>query len=95
MSAEKTAGLNGVEPVTSQSDTAADPTPITAEERKKPWWHMFAVWGSAPQIIMAALLALAIGLPISITVEDIPKEAPVYLNIVGDLWLRSLKAIGK
>ncbi|OAQ99065.1 hypothetical protein LLEC1_06749 [Akanthomyces lecanii] len=38
------------------------------------------------------MLALAIGLPVSMLVDDIPKEAPVYLNIPGDLWLRTYAA---
>lgn len=90
---EKTAAdFDGVEPVVS-SETRNGTT--VEETKKKPWWHAFLVWGSAPQIILAALLALAIGLPVSMLVDEIPKEAPVYLNIPGDLWLRSLKAIGK
>jgi len=90
--AEKTAAdFNGVEPVVfSETQNAT-----SVVETKKPWWHTFLVWGSAPQIILAALLALVIGLPVSMLVDEIPKEAPVYLNIPGDLWLRSLKAIGK
>lgn len=97
--AEKTAlDFNGVEPVVSESENAPG-TPrefstVQEEKTKKPWWHTFLVMGSAPQIILAALLALSIGLPVSMTVDNVPKEAPVYLNIVGDLWLRSLKAIG-
>lgn len=96
MAAEKNIDLNGVEPVVSESENAlGSPRRQSVEERKKPWYYAFAVWGSAPQIILAALLALAIGLPLSMKVDDIPKEVPVYLNIPGDLWLRSLKAIGK
>lgn len=97
MSNEKTAGgFTGVEPVVSESENPGTPREYeTVPKEKKPWYYAFAVWGSAPQIILAAMLALAIGLPVSMTVKNVPKQAPVYLNIIGDLWLRSLKAIGK
>jgi hypothetical protein len=77
----------------------AEATPVSsnsasAQETKKPWYYVFLEMGSAPQIILAALLALAIALPISLTVE-VPPWAITICLIPGDLWLRALKAIGK
>ncbi|GIZ36937.1 hypothetical protein CKM354_000040200 [Cercospora kikuchii] len=48
--------------------------------------------GSAIQIVLAALVAVGIGLAVSFTVDDIPEAAPVVLQIPGTLWLRALRA---
>lgn len=48
--------------------------------------------GHALQIVIAAVLAIAIGLAVSLTVDDIPEAAPVILEIPGTLWLRALRA---
>lgn len=66
----------------------------TGETSKKPWWNSVKKRGSALQIIIAALLALAIGLPVALTVEKVPKEVSPLLGIPGNLWLRALKAVG-
>ncbi|KAH7019392.1 Sodium:dicarboxylate symporter [Ilyonectria destructans] len=68
---------------------------FTTEEQKikKPWWHSVKEPGSALQIILAALLAIAIGLAVSTQVDEVPPAARVILSIPGDLWLRALKAV--
>jgi len=58
-------------------------------------WDSFKTPGSAMQIIAAALLAIAIGLAVSTTVDDIPEAVPIILEIPGSLWLRALRATGK
>lgn len=73
---------------TVQSETTDTPTP--------PWhkrlWTTFLTPGSALQIIVAAIIAVAIGIAVSATVDDIPEAAPAILEIPGSLWLRALKA---
>ncbi|KAF4981313.1 hypothetical protein FZEAL_2846 [Fusarium zealandicum] len=75
----------------SSQDVAAVPT--EEHEVKRPWWHSFKEPGSAPQIIVAALLAIAIGLIVVTQVDEVPEAARVIISIPGDLWLRSLKAV--
>lgn len=76
------------------STTVEDAPPV-----KRNWyqqmWDSFKTPGSALQIISAALLAIAIGLAVSTTVDDIPEAVPVILEIPGNLWLRALRATGK
>ena len=48
--------------------------------------------GSALQIVIAAIIAIAIGMAVTATVSDIPEAAPVILEIPGQLWLRALRA---
>lgn len=76
---------------------APDVAAVQTEEHevKKPWWHSIKEPGSALQIILAALLAIAIGLIVTTQVEKVPDAARVIISIPGDLWLRSLKAVGK
>ncbi|KAJ0414497.1 Sodium:dicarboxylate symporter [Aspergillus carlsbadensis] len=62
------------------------------EQVKRPWWHSIKEPGSAFQIVIAAALAIAIGLSVSSTVDDIPYAAPTILEIPGALWLRALRA---
>ena len=50
--------------------------------------------GSALQIVLAAVLAIAIGMAVTSTTSDIPEAAPVILEIPGSLWLRALRATG-
>lgn len=74
-------------------ETVASNEPI-----KKKWWHPVKERGSVAQIIIAAVLAVAIGLIISTQVEGSPKLQPAgkrLVPILGDLWLRALKAVGK
>ena len=58
-------------------------------------WDSFKTPGSAVQIIVAALLAIAIGLAVSTTVTDIPEAVPIIMKIPGTLWLRALRATGE
>ena len=50
--------------------------------------------GSALQIVLAAVVAIAIGMAVTTTVDNIPEAAPVILEIPGSLWLRALRATG-
>ena len=50
--------------------------------------------GSVWQIIIAALLAIAIGLAVTTTVDEVPAAAITILAIPGNLWLRALRAVG-
>lgn len=85
-------------------------TPVTADnnypdnnyagpQKKKigegKWWRCFFEPGSAPQIIVAALLAIAIGMAVNVTVDEVPEAAVAILGIPGNLWLRALQAVGK
>ncbi|KAI1045402.1 hypothetical protein LB505_006376 [Fusarium chuoi] len=65
-------------PTNSSSDIPHD----HAEEEivKKPWWHSFKEPGSALQIIVAALLAIAIGVVVATQVDDIPEAAPILVG---------------
>lgn len=77
-----------------------EPSTTTGEPFvKRNWyqqlWDSFKTPGSAVQIIVAALLAIAIGLAVSTTVTDIPEAVPIILKIPGTLWLRALRATGK
>ena len=77
-----------------------EPSTTTGEPFvKRNWyqqlWDSFKTPGSAVQIIVAALLAIAIGLAVSTTVDDIPEAASVILAIPGSLWLRALRATGE
>ena len=65
----------------------------TEQTTKKPWWHSVRVAGSATQIVIAAALAIVVGMAVTTTVDDIPKEASTILAIPGRLWLRALKAV--
>lgn len=50
--------------------------------------------GSALQIVLAAAVAIAIGMAVTATVDEIPEAAPTILEIPGMLWLRALRATG-
>ena len=58
------------------------------------WWRCFFEPGSAPQIIVAAVLAIAIGMAVNVTVDEVPEAAVAILGIPGGLWLRALQAVG-
>merc|ERR1711881_463307 len=55
-------------------------------------WKTTKTPGSAIQILIAAIIAIAIGMAVTATVQDIPEAAPVILEIPGSLWLRALRA---
>ncbi|KAG7136328.1 Excitatory amino acid transporter 2 like protein [Verticillium longisporum] len=77
-------------PLPQPSDTVS----AEVEPVKKPWWHSVIEPGSATQIIIAASLAIGIGLGVSAAIgtDNIPPAAPVILGIPGTLWLRALRA---
>ncbi|TDZ41201.1 Excitatory amino acid transporter 3 [Colletotrichum trifolii] len=64
-----------------------------ARVRQKKWWHPVVEPGSAVQIIIAAAIAVAIGLGVKSVHPDIPSAATTILVIPGNLWLRALKAV--
>jgi hypothetical protein len=68
---------------------------VEEEVIKRPWWHGFKEPGHALQIITAAVLAIGIGVVVATQVDDIPEDAITILGIIGNLWLRALKAVGK
>lgn len=67
-------------------------------DEKKSWkqrlWKTLKTPGSALQIVIAAVIAVAIGMAVTATVDDIPEAAPAILEIPGSLWLRALRATG-
>jgi len=75
------------------TNSSTSPPPAETHEVKKPWWHTFFVAGSVAQIIVAAVLAVAIGVAVSYSVDNIPKAATVLVGIPGRLWLRALRAV--
>ncbi|KXH27924.1 Sodium:dicarboxylate symporter family protein [Colletotrichum nymphaeae SA-01] len=80
----------------SSMDQVQHQTSITSEvsvHEKKPWWHPVIEPGSAVQIIIAAAIAVGIGLGVKTAHPDIPAAATTILIIPGNLWLRSLKAV--
>ena len=63
-------------------------------DEKKSVWKKIKEPGSVWQIIFAALLAIAIGLAVTTTVDEVPDAAITILAIPGNLWLRALRAVG-
>ncbi|KAF7194312.1 Excitatory amino acid transporter [Pseudocercospora fuligena] len=76
-------------PNTGTNDAELDKSKGTLAQRT---WRTLKTPGSALQIVIAALIAIAIGLAVSATVDDIPEAAPAILEIPGSLWLRALRA---
>ncbi|EOA83308.1 uncharacterized protein SETTUDRAFT_119998 [Exserohilum turcica Et28A] len=68
-------------------------SPAVAVEEKKTFWQRVKTPGSVWQIIFAALLAIAIGLAVTTTVDEVPEAAIAILGIPGNLWLRALRAV--
>lgn len=92
---KKGSATEQAEPVVSNTSEEAAPVPEDNESTKKqPWWASIKEPGSALQIITAALIAIAIGLAVATQVDEVPEAARVIISIPGDLWLRSLKAVG-
>jgi len=89
---EKTAGI-GENVRRTATTMSTDQQTKTEQTTKKPWWHSVRVAGSATQIVIAAALAIVVGMAVTTTVDDIPKEASTILAIPGRLWLRALKAV--
>jgi hypothetical protein len=92
----KSAAMDDVHP--QQSPSAAGSAPH-AEEVKRTWYQSLVASvkepGSATQIIIAAILAIAIGMPVVSTVGEVPQAAIDIIGIPGGLWLRALKCIGR
>ncbi|KAI7773534.1 hypothetical protein LA080_010415 [Diaporthe eres] len=65
-------------------------TPVV--EPKKPWWHPIKEPGSAAQIVISAVVAIAIGLAVTSTVDSVPEACTAILGIPGTTWLRALRA---
>ncbi|USP77687.1 hypothetical protein yc1106_04961 [Curvularia clavata] len=85
-----------VERATSSNSSPSEnvmPTPTVAVEEKKTFWQRVKTPGSVWQIIIAAILAIAIGLAVTTTVDEVPEAAIVLLAVPGNLWLRALRAV--
>ncbi|CAO2652141.1 Nn.00g004240.m01.CDS01 [Neocucurbitaria sp. VM-36] len=78
-------------PASTPSEPYAQPT--VAVEEKKTFVQRVLEPGSVWQIIIAALLAIAIGLAVTTQVDEVPDAAVAILAIPGNLWLRALRAV--
>lgn len=67
--------------------------PVVYPEKR--WWHPIKESGSAAQIVIAAVLAIAIGLAVTSTVDSVPAAASELLEVPGTTWLRALRATGE
>ena len=65
------------------------------DQPKRPWWHSVKEPGSALQIVIAAAIAIGIGMAVNTTSYPVHEAAAPLVMIPGTLWLRSLKAVGK
>ena len=59
------------------------------------WYRTFFEPGSAAQIVVAALVAVAIGMGVNVSVDTVPPAAIAIVGIPGRLWLRALQAVGE
>lgn len=75
-------------------DRQSKPEPLFVEE-KKTFWQRVKEPGSVWQIIIAAVMAIVIGLAVTMSVDEVPEAVTVILAIPGNLWLRALRAVGK
>lgn len=94
MTEKKVAASNeaGISPVSSQvGDIHTENAPKEPLHKRLLRYTMTP--GHAIQIVIAAALAIAIGMTVVSTVDDIPDAAPVLVGILGTLWLRALKAV--
>jgi hypothetical protein len=83
---------------TSSNDNDRPSWEMGEEPKKMTFWQTVKEPGSVYQIIGAALLAVAIALPISMTMDTTQssiQDASTILNIPGRMWLRALTAVGK
>jgi Na+/H+-dicarboxylate symporter len=81
-------------PSTGTTNIPAGPGVNLAQPEKKTFWQRVKEPGSVWQIIIAALLAIAIGLIVTTQVESVPPAAIAITAIPGTLWLRALRAVG-
>ncbi|KEF53227.1 uncharacterized protein A1O9_10675 [Exophiala aquamarina CBS 119918] len=68
----------------------------SSEKIKRPWHKSLQAEvmtpGSALQIVIAAAIAIGIGMAVTATVDEVPEAVPEILEIPGMLWLRALRA---
>lgn len=69
------------------------PDNVQDEPAKKPFWKSFFGWGGAGLILIAAILAIIIGVIVNSTTTSVPDEALQLVELPGSLWLRALKAV--
>ncbi|PGH36452.1 hypothetical protein GX50_00637 [[Emmonsia] crescens] len=62
-------------------------------EPKKTFWQKVKEPGSVYQILISAVIAIAIGMAVNTTVAKVPVAAIDLCGIPGQIWLRALKAI--
>lgn len=79
----------------SNEPSSTGEAPLVKRNWYQQLWDSLKSPGSAMQIITAALIAIAIGLAVSTSVDNIPEAVPVILEIPGSLWLRALRATGE
>lgn len=94
---EIAAGVSTIRPVQEQTSIATNAANDEKERAKKPWWHPVLEPGHAVQIIIAAAVAIGIGLGVTSGVgqDNIPEAVPAIIGIPGNLWLRALQALGE
>lgn len=83
----------GISPVSSQVEGDIR-TEVVKETIPQRFWRYTTTPGHAFQIVIAAALAIAIGMAVTSTVDNIPSAVPTLVGIPGTLWLRALKAVG-
>lgn len=79
------------------SNPSQNEAQMIERDPNRKWWHGIKEPGHALQIVVAAILAIIIGLAVTTTVgsKNIPQAATVIIGIPGTLWLRALRAVGK
>ncbi|KAF2790483.1 excitatory amino acid transporter 1 [Melanomma pulvis-pyrius CBS 109.77] len=75
-----------------QSSPHNDPATLSPQTTRTLWQHIKEP-GSVWQIIIAAILAIAIGMIVNTTVDKVPDAAIAITGIPGTLWLRALQAV--
>ncbi|PKS12277.1 hypothetical protein jhhlp_001577 [Lomentospora prolificans] len=83
----------GISPVSSEEVGDIHTDNLAKEPFHKRLLRHVMTPGHAIQIVIAAALAIAIGMAVVSTVDEIPDAAPILVGIPGTLWLRALKAI--
>ena len=83
---------------TPPTDTSSRSNSLDGEVVKRTWSQSLIkelkTWGSALQIVVAAIIAITIGIAVTTNVDNVPEAAPAILEIPGSLWLRALRATG-
>ncbi|KAK4664795.1 uncharacterized protein QC763_0074440 [Podospora pseudopauciseta] len=77
------------------SNPSQNEAQMIERDPNRKWWHGIKEPGHALQIVVAAILAIIIGLAVTTTVgsKNIPQAATVIIGIPGTLWLRALRAV--